>query len=71
MEKFWSHGVEPMRTLVADHLSDTPTLSRFWRNRPQRLPAAVATNLTRPKITRCMVRPLVSMQLADGLGTAT
>lgn len=36
-EKFWSHGVEPMLTLVADHLSDTPTLSRFWRNRPQRL----------------------------------
>jgi len=36
-EKFWSHGVEPMLTLVADHLSDTPTLARFWRNRPQRL----------------------------------
>jgi hypothetical protein len=26
-----------MLTLVADHLSDTPTLSRFWRNRPNRL----------------------------------
>lgn len=36
-EKFWSQGVEPMLTLVADHLSDTPTLSRFWRNRPNRL----------------------------------
>jgi hypothetical protein len=36
-EKFWSGGVEPMLTLVADHLSDTPTLARFWRNRPQRL----------------------------------
>lgn len=36
-EKFWSHGVEAMLTLVADHLGDTPTLARFWRNRPQRL----------------------------------
>jgi hypothetical protein len=36
-EKFWSHGVEPMLTLVADHLGDTPTLTRFWRNRPHRL----------------------------------
>jgi hypothetical protein len=36
-EKFWSQGAEPMLTLVADHLSDTPTLARFWRNRPQRL----------------------------------
>jgi len=36
-EKFWSHGVEPMLTLVADHLSDTPTLARYWRNRPQHL----------------------------------
>ena len=36
-EKFWSQGTEPMLTLVADHLSDTPTLARFWRNRPQRL----------------------------------
>ena len=26
-----------MLTLVADHLSDTPTLARFWRNRPHRL----------------------------------
>ena len=36
-EKFWSNGVEAMLTLVADHLSDTPTLARFWRNRPQRI----------------------------------
>jgi hypothetical protein len=36
-EKFWSLGVEAMLTLVADHLSDTPTLARFWRNRPHRL----------------------------------
>jgi hypothetical protein len=36
-EKFWSQGSESMLTLVADHLSDTPTLSRFWRNRPHRL----------------------------------
>ena len=36
-EKFWSHGVEPMLTLVADHLSDTPTLTHFWRNRPHHL----------------------------------
>jgi hypothetical protein len=36
-EKFWSRGVESMLTLVADHLSDTPTLARFWRNRPHRL----------------------------------
>jgi hypothetical protein len=36
-EKFWSQGVEPMLTLVADHLSDTPTLTGFWRNRPPRL----------------------------------
>lgn len=36
-EKFWSKGVEGMLTLVADHLSDTPTLARFWRNRPNHL----------------------------------
>ena len=36
-EKFWSRGVEALLTLVADHLSDTPTLARFWRNRPRRL----------------------------------
>lgn len=36
-EKFWSHGVESMLTLVADYLSDTPTLAHFWRNRPHHL----------------------------------
>jgi hypothetical protein len=36
-EKFWSRGVEGMLALVADHLGDTPTLARFWRNRPHRL----------------------------------
>jgi hypothetical protein len=36
-EKFWSQAAEGMLTLVADHLSDTPTLARFWRNRPRRL----------------------------------
>ena len=36
-EKFWSEGAEAMLTLVADHLGDTPTLARFWRNRSQRL----------------------------------
>ena len=36
-EKFWSRGVESMLTLVADYLSDTPTLTRFWRNHPRRL----------------------------------
>jgi hypothetical protein len=36
-EKFWSQGVEAMLTLVADHLSDTPTLAHFWRHRPHRL----------------------------------
>jgi hypothetical protein len=36
-EKFWSQAAEGMLTLVADHLSDTPTLARFWRTRPGRL----------------------------------
>ena len=36
-EKFWSDGAEPMLTLVADHLSDTPVLHRFWRDRHARL----------------------------------
>jgi hypothetical protein len=34
-EKLWSDGAEAMLTLVADHLSDTPTLHRFWTNRHQ------------------------------------
>jgi hypothetical protein len=36
-EKFWSQAAEGMLTLVANHLSDTPTLARFWRTRPGRL----------------------------------
>jgi len=36
-EKFWSHDVEGMLTLVADHLSDTPTLAKFWRHRAAHL----------------------------------
>lgn len=36
-EKFWSEGTEAMLTLVADNLSDTPTLAHFWRDRPHRL----------------------------------
>ena len=36
-EKFWSLGAEALTTLTGDHLSDTPTLARFWRNRPLRL----------------------------------
>lgn len=36
-EKFWSVGAEALLTLTADHLSDTPTLAHFWRNRPHRL----------------------------------
>jgi hypothetical protein len=36
-EKFWSVGAEALLTLTADHLSDTPTLDHFWRNRHHRL----------------------------------
>lgn len=36
-EKFWSHGTEAMLTLVADHLSDTPSYNKFWQTRHQRL----------------------------------
>jgi hypothetical protein len=36
-EKFWSVGAEALLTLVADHLSDTPTLAHFWRHRHQHL----------------------------------
>lgn len=32
-EKFWNEGAEPLLTLAADHLSDTPDLARFWRTR--------------------------------------
>jgi hypothetical protein len=45
-EKFWSHGVEGMLTLVADHVGDTPTLARFWRNRPDRLVGSRAPQIT-------------------------
>jgi len=36
-EKFWSRGAEPLLTLVADHLSDTPSYDKFWQTRHQRL----------------------------------
>jgi hypothetical protein len=36
-EKFWSRGAEPLLTLVADHLSDTPSYNKFWQPRHQRL----------------------------------
>lgn len=45
-EKFWSHAVEGMLTLVADYLSDTPTLARFWRTRPHRLTGLRCSNTT-------------------------
>jgi hypothetical protein len=32
-EKFWNQGAEPLLTLVSDHLSDTPDLENFWKNR--------------------------------------
>lgn len=36
-EKFWDRGAEPLLQLVADHLSETSDLDRFWTNRPSRL----------------------------------
>lgn len=36
-EKFWGDGVEPMLALVADQLSETDPLVRFWKTRPARL----------------------------------
>lgn len=36
-EKFWDQGAEPLLQLVADHLSETPGLAHFWRNRRHRL----------------------------------
>lgn len=36
-EKFWDQGAEPLLQLVADHLSETPDLPRFWKQRPHRL----------------------------------
>jgi hypothetical protein len=36
-EKFWDQGAEPLLQLVADHLSETADLPRFWRQRPHHL----------------------------------
>lgn len=36
-EKFWDGGAEPMLQLTADHLSETPTLPHFWRQRCRQL----------------------------------
>lgn len=35
-EKFWSTGAEAMVTLVADYLSETSALQKFWEARPFR-----------------------------------
>lgn len=36
-EKFWSVGAEAMATLVADYLSETEYIAKFWQTRPLRL----------------------------------
>jgi hypothetical protein len=36
-EKFWDEGAEPILQLVADHISETLDLDRFWTRRPLRL----------------------------------
>lgn len=36
-EKFWDQGAEPILTLVADQLSETDQLERFWQQRPKKL----------------------------------
>jgi hypothetical protein len=36
-EKFWDQGAEPLLQLVADHLSETQDLRRFWAQRPRNL----------------------------------
>lgn len=36
-EKFWDQGAEPILQLVADHLSETPHLERYWQHRPTTL----------------------------------
>jgi hypothetical protein len=36
-EKFWDQGAEPLLQLVADHLSETQPLAKFWRQRPRQL----------------------------------
>jgi hypothetical protein len=44
-EKFWSHGAEPLLTLVADHLSATPSFHKFWQTRHHRLTGTRQTAL--------------------------
>jgi hypothetical protein len=36
-EKFWNQGAEPLLQLVADHISETSDLERFWARRTNRL----------------------------------
>jgi len=36
-EKFWDQGAGPLLQLVADHLSETRPLTKYWRQRPRRL----------------------------------
>lgn len=36
-EKFWHQGAEPLLQLAADHISETTTFDRFWKNRHQSL----------------------------------
>ena len=36
-EKFWDQGAEPLLQLVADYLSETRPLAKFWRHRPRQL----------------------------------
>ncbi len=36
-EKFWDQGADPMLHLVADHLSQTNVLDKFWARRTHRL----------------------------------
>lgn len=43
-EKFWGDAAEAVLTLVGDHLSDTPTLAKFWRTRHERLNGSRCTD---------------------------
>ena len=36
-EKFWDQGIDPMLHLVADHLSQTDAVDKFWSRRTQRI----------------------------------
>jgi hypothetical protein len=36
-EKFWDQGAGPLLQLVADHLSETRPLAKYWRQRPRQL----------------------------------